>query len=152
MRKAGREWPARCASHGSEVRELTTPAISEELSGKFWVEAPNPQWFVYSNEFKRSQTGVFLDRCFDIAFGLLLTLLASPLPAAIAIAIKVDSEGPALFRQVRTGLHGRTLVMYKFRSMRHDAESAAGPVWVAEWDEDRKSDQNREAATHSSAG
>lgn len=107
----------------------------EELSGKIWVEALNPQWFVYSNGFKHSQTGAFLDRCFDVTFALLLLLFAAPLLVAIAVAIKIDSEGPILFRQVRTGLHGRTFVVYKFRSMRHDAERIAGPVWAAERDE-----------------
>ena len=107
----------------------------EELRGKIWVEALNPQWFVYSNGFRRSQTGIFLDRCFDVALALLLTLSAAPLLVAITVAIKVDSAGPLLFRQVRVGLHGRTFVMYKFRSMRHDAERTAGPVWAAERDE-----------------
>lgn len=107
----------------------------EELSGKIWVEALNPQWFVYSNGFRYSQTGIFLDRCFDVTFALLLTLFAAPLLVAIAAAIKLDSSGPILFRQVRTGLHGRTFVMYKFRSMCRDAERAAGPVWAAERDE-----------------
>jgi exopolysaccharide biosynthesis polyprenyl glycosylphosphotransferase len=56
-------------------------------------------------------------RAFDIVFsGLLLALLA-PVVAAIAVAVKVSSEGPVLFRQERTGLRGRTFVMYKFRTM-----------------------------------
>jgi len=107
----------------------------ETFSGKIWLEALNPQWFVYTNGFKRSLTGICLKRCFDVAFALGLILLAAPLQVLIAIAIKLDSAGPVLFRQVRAGLHGKEFVIYKFRSMRHDAELTAGPKWAAEKDE-----------------
>jgi lipopolysaccharide/colanic/teichoic acid biosynthesis glycosyltransferase len=70
-----------------------------------------------------------------VTFALLLILFASPLLLFAAIAIKFDSDGPVLFRQVRVGLHGKTFIIYKFRSMRQDAESAAGPMWTAEGDE-----------------
>src|SRR6185503_6497114 len=60
---------------------------------------------------------------------------AAPLLAIIAMAIKLDSAGPVLFRQIRVGLHGETFVIYKFRSMREDAELETGPVWTGEKDE-----------------
>jgi sugar transferase (PEP-CTERM system associated) len=107
----------------------------EEVSGKIWVEALNPQWFVYTDGFNRSRAGACLKRCFDVTFALLLILFAAPLLALIAIAIKLDSAGPALFRQVRVGLHGKTFVIYKFRSMCLDAEAQTGPAWAAECDE-----------------
>jgi exopolysaccharide biosynthesis polyprenyl glycosylphosphotransferase len=107
----------------------------EEVSGKIWVEALNFQWFVYTHGFNRSRVGVCLKRCFDVTFALLLILFAGPLLLVVAVAIKVDSDGPVLFRQVRVGLHGKTFIIYKFRSMRHDAELEAGPMWTAEFDE-----------------
>jgi len=107
----------------------------EEFSGKIWVEGLNPQWFVYTNGFKRSQAGICLKRCFDVTFALLLILLAFPLLVLIAIAIKLESAGPVLFRQVRVGLHGKPFVIYKFRSMCQDAELEGGPTWAAECDE-----------------
>ena len=107
----------------------------EEFSGKIWVEALNPQWFVYTGGFKHSQAGACLKRCFDVAFALALLVLASPVLALIAIAIKIDSAGPVLFRQLRVGLHGKTFVIYKFRSMRLDAERESGPAWAAECDD-----------------
>jgi sugar transferase (PEP-CTERM system associated) len=107
----------------------------EKLCGKIWVEALNPQWFVYTNGFKRSPAGTCLKRCFDVTFALLLILFAFPLLVLIAIAIKFESAGPVLFRQVRVGLHGKPFVIYKFRSMRHDAELEGGPAWAAECDE-----------------
>jgi len=107
----------------------------EELSGKIWVEALNPQWFLYTNGFNRSRVCRLRERCFDLTCSLLLILLASPLLVLIAIAIKFDSAGPVLFRQIRVGLHGKTFVIYKFRSMRDDAELEAGSAWAAEGDE-----------------
>lgn len=59
---------------------------------------------------------------FDRGAALAGLLLTAPLLAAIAIAIKLTSPGPAIFRQQRAGRHGRPFTMYKFRSMRTDAE------------------------------
>lgn len=52
----------------------------------------------------------------------LLVLLISPILAAIALAVRLDSAGPAIFKQVRVGRDGRLFTMYKFRTMRIDAE------------------------------
>jgi lipopolysaccharide/colanic/teichoic acid biosynthesis glycosyltransferase len=62
-------------------------------------------------------------------------LLAAPLFVLVAIAVKLDSAGPVLFRQLRVGLHGRPFDILKFRSMRHAAELDSGPPWAAEDDE-----------------
>jgi sugar transferase (PEP-CTERM system associated) len=122
----------------SRLRGLqVTDAVDfyETFSGKIWVEALSPEWFVYTNGFKRSQVGICLKRCFDVAFALVLILAALPLFLLIAIAIKLESAGPVLFRQVRVGLDGRPFVIYKFRSMCRDAEREAGPTWAAECDD-----------------
>ena len=52
----------------------------------------------------------------------MLTLLALPLMIVIAIAVKIDSRGPIIFRQKRVGENGRLFDMFKFRSMVRDAE------------------------------
>ena len=67
-------------------------------------------------------------RMMDIPIALIALLLLSPLMLAIAFAIKVDSAGPVLFRQTRVGREGRTFTMYKFRSMRMDAEEMRGQL------------------------
>ena len=61
-------------------------------------------------------------RVMDIPIAVLTLLLTGPLMVLVAIAIKLDSPGPVLFRQTRVGRNGRTFTMYKFRSMRMDAE------------------------------
>lgn len=62
-------------------------------------------------------------RFIDFFGSLLGIILISPILASIAIAIKLDSEGPILFKQQRIGLYGKEFYMYKFRSMKKNAEA-----------------------------
>jgi exopolysaccharide biosynthesis polyprenyl glycosylphosphotransferase len=57
-------------------------------------------------------------------------VLTAPVMAAVALAVKLDSKGPVLYAQERVGRFGEVFKMYKFRTMRVDAESN-GPVWAA---------------------
>ncbi len=84
---------------------------------------------------------------FNAAVALVALVLLSPVMLLIAIAIKLDSPGPVLYRQLRVGLDrrtprregdrgrrtmdlgGRLFVLYKFRTMQVDAEAETGPVW-----------------------
>jgi lipopolysaccharide/colanic/teichoic acid biosynthesis glycosyltransferase len=61
-------------------------------------------------------------RLADLVLGATLTLLLSPILIAVAIAVRVDSPGPALFRQRRVGHKEREFTLFKFRSMRLDAD------------------------------
>jgi len=69
-------------------------------------------------------------RGMDLVLASLMLVLAAPLMAAVAVAIKWTSDGPVLYRQTRTGLGGRTFSMLKFRTMSSDAEAQSGPVWA----------------------
>jgi exopolysaccharide biosynthesis polyprenyl glycosylphosphotransferase len=66
--------------------------------------------------------GLAIKRLMDIAGAAVLMVALSPLLALLALAIKLDSEGPIMFRQERVGLHGRPIMVLKFRSMCADAE------------------------------
>jgi len=107
----------------------------ERFFGKVWIDTLTAEWFVYTSGFRRTRVNILAKRCFDVFFALFLLTLASPVLLVIAIAIKLDSAGPALFRQLRVGLDGKTFVIYKFRSMRQDAEFHAGPTWAKECDD-----------------
>jgi len=63
-----------------------------------------------------------LKRALDIVFSITALVLLLPVFAAVALAIKIDDNGPVIFRQTRVGARGRPFTMYKFRSMRTDAE------------------------------
>lgn len=64
-------------------------------------------------------------RCLDLAVASVLLLVLGPLLLAIAVMIRLDSKGPALFRQTRVGCGGRQFMIYKFRSM-HTTDD--GPI------------------------
>jgi lipopolysaccharide/colanic/teichoic acid biosynthesis glycosyltransferase len=71
-------------------------------------------------------------RAFEIAFAGLLLALLSPLLVLIAIAVRLDSPGAVMFRQVRLGRRARPFRMYKFRTMRCDADSSLHADFVRE--------------------
>lgn len=64
----------------------------------------------------------------DILLTGMLVLILSPLLLALAVSIKLTSKGPVIFKQNRVGLDGRVFTMYKFRSMRQDAEELLAQV------------------------
>lgn len=80
--------------------------------------------------------GQLAKRSVDVVVGTAALVAFAPLMLLLAALIRLTSPGPILFRQPRTGLHGRTFQMLKFRSMRIDAERSTGPVW-ARRDDDR---------------
>ena len=71
--------------------------------------------------------GVLRKAALDYGLGLVLTVLALPVMALIALAIKLDSRGPVMFRQERFGFVNRVFHIYKFRTMRHAATCAQEP-------------------------
>jgi len=70
-----------------------------------------------------------LKRIMDIFISLLILIFSSPILILTAIAIKIDSKGPVLFKQERLGQNGKPFNVLKFRSMIVDAEKYSGPVW-----------------------
>jgi Undecaprenyl-phosphate glucose phosphotransferase len=76
-------------------------------------------------------------RMTDVALSLLALTFGAPVFLLIAAAVKLTSRGPVFYRQERMGLDGRTFAMYKFRSMRVDAESSTGAVWAKPGDDRR---------------
>lgn len=71
----------------------------------------------------------FLKRAIDMVLSLLALVILSPLFAITALAVKLDSSGPVLFRQQRLGLHGKEFTIYKFRSMSVGAEHTGSGVY-----------------------
>ena len=109
----------------------------ERETGRIDLASVNPSWLIFSDGFAsgRMISGMF-KRAFDIVASLLLLTLAFPVIAATTIAIKLESQGPAFYRQRRVGLYGQGFDILKLRSMRQDAEVAGQAVW-AERDDPR---------------
>ena len=73
-------------------------------------------------------------RSMDIVISVLCLAVTIPLNIIIATWIKLDSEGPVIYKQTRVGLYGKNFTMYKFRTMQKNAEKISGPVWADEDD------------------
>ncbi len=73
-------------------------------------------------------------RALDVVASFIGLVLVSPVMAVVAIAVKLESKGPAIFKQTRVGLKGKVFNMMKFRTMHQDAEAKTGPVWAQKGD------------------
>ncbi len=78
---------------------------------------------IYVEPTNRSRTHLFLKRAFDTVLAGLVLLVTLPIVAVAAVAIKLDSRGPVLFKQVRVGKDGELFEMFKLRTMVCDAEA-----------------------------
>ncbi len=78
-----------------------------------------------------------IKRVVDIIFSLLFIILSSPIMLLLALTVKLSSPGPVFYKQKRMGLDGHVFNMYKFRSMRMDAEKTSGAVWARKHDRRR---------------
>lgn len=74
--------------------------------------------------------GMLFRRALDLLIAIPTLIALAPLFIVIALAIRIDSPGPIIFRQIRVGRGGRPFEMLKFRSMPLDAETKTGPVWA----------------------
>ena len=117
----------------SPVRVLSRDAFFERELRRIEVGAWRPDQFEVK-ETAATRVADRVRRVADVVGSLLLLLLLLPLMLMTALAIRLTSPGPALFRQERVGLHGRTFMLLKFRSMRADAEAGGRPVWATQRD------------------
>lgn len=114
----------------NSIQVLDAPTLYERIQGKLMLEAITPSWFIFSSGFQRGTLFSLWKRSVDIILSLAGLLMTLPFFPLIAIAIKLDSKGPVLFRQLRVGNREKQFMLYKFRSMRQDAELASGAVWA----------------------
>jgi len=75
-----------------------------------------------------------IKRVFDLLMSTLLLVCAAPVLAALAVLIKLESEGPVFYVQERTGRGGKPYRVQKLRTMHKDAEKVSGPVWATRRD------------------
>ncbi|GGE61449.1 glycosyl transferase [Streptosporangium jomthongense] len=95
------------------------------------LDMVHPSWIVFSEGFKASKTRDFAKRSLDLFIS--LTLLAVTLPFIIltAIAVFLETGRPILYSQTRVGMLGKEFRIYKFRSMRQDAEKDGKARWAS---------------------
>jgi sugar transferase (PEP-CTERM system associated) len=118
----------------SGVRVEDAATMYERITGKILIDEIKPSWLIFSDGFRVSRVTRALKRAFDIAVAAVGLMLAAPLMALTALAVRLDSRGPILYCQERVGKDGRPFTLSKFRSMRDDAEQGT-PVWARDHDE-----------------
>ncbi|HVR28420.1 MAG TPA: exopolysaccharide biosynthesis polyprenyl glycosylphosphotransferase [Thermoanaerobaculia bacterium] len=116
-----------CRLMGVEVVDAVD--LYQRVHGKIWLDALAPGRLVFSEGFRLTPSYLLWKRVVDVTFALALLALAAPILLLVALAIRLESPGPVLFRQERVGQHGRAFTLYKFRSMVEDAESR-GAAWA----------------------
>ncbi len=109
-------------------------SVYEEYTGKIAVENLRPSWFIFSAGFRKTRIIAAAKRLLDIVASVAGLLLAAPIMVVVAVLVKLSSRGPALYNQRRVGQHGREFTIYKFRTMRTDAEAGTGAVWATAGD------------------
>ena len=118
----------RIKTAGVHVNEFSS--FLERETGRIDLRTVNPSWLIFSDGFSSGRAfSSAAKRLFDIAASALLLLLTAPVIVLFALLVKIDSRGPAFYRQKRVGLYGQNFDVIKLRSMRTDAESA-GAQWA----------------------
>lgn len=122
----------RIKTTGVHVNDFSS--FIERETGRVDLDSVNPSWLIFSDGFSSGRAfSSFAKRVFDIVASSLLLVLTAPVIVLFALLIKLDSKGPAFFRQTRVGLFGQTFNVIKLRSMRIDAE-ANGAQWATKDD------------------
>ena len=122
-----------CKTSGIQVER--GPEFLERLTGKIALDGLRiKSWLVFSKGFVISPTVVFWKRVLDVSVALVAMLLSLPCMVLAALAIRFDSPGSILYRQERVGRDGKVFSVWKFRSMRSDAEAGGEARWAAKED------------------
>lgn len=122
-----------CKLKGVAVEEGET--FNERMTGQIPLDHLKPSWMVFSDGFKSLRSRKILKRTLDLTAAAICLVISAPLMLLTAVIIKLESKGPIIFKQLRVGENGREYNIYKFRSMRADAESSSGPVWAVKKDD-----------------
>ncbi len=117
------------------VRVEDAHSTVSALSGRIWLNMVRPSWFIFSDGFRRSGMTLVLKRMIDLAAGLTGLVFSAPLMLLVAVAVRLDSKGPAIYAQTRVGFRGKEFKVLKFRSMRVDAEAHSGAQWAQKDDQ-----------------
>jgi sugar transferase (PEP-CTERM system associated) len=118
----------RCKAEGFPVEDGHT--FYERLLGRILTDRLRPEWLIFSDGFARSGGARAAKRAVDLIAATGLLVVTLPLCLLVALAIKLQDRGPVLFGQVRVGLQGKLFTLWKFRSMRVDAEARTGATWA----------------------
>jgi len=123
-----------CKLSGVKITELST--FFERERGQVQLDSLNTSWMVFGEGFRQGMLKDVVKRVFDLVASSILLVATLPIMLITALAILLEDGHPVLYRQERVGQGGQFFTIYKFRSMRQDAEKDGSPRW-AKADDDR---------------
>lgn len=115
---------------GGNIIEEAASAY-ERVCGRVCVKELRPSQLIYSGELGPRRQTLLYQSLSNLLVAGIGAIVAAPLMLIVALAVRVSSPGPILYRQVRVGMDGVSFTLYKFRSMRADAEAESGAVWAS---------------------
>ena len=122
-----------CKLFGIKVFDINTHF--EKTLGQIRIDYVNAGWLIFGDGFNQGAMRTFVKRVFDIVCASVLIVVSAPVMLVTGLLIALESRGPVLYRQQRTGLNGKPFNVTKFRSMRADAEKDGKPRWATTNDE-----------------
>jgi exopolysaccharide biosynthesis polyprenyl glycosylphosphotransferase len=117
-------------SHDSGVKVVGHAHFFDHAFGRIPLEDLTPTWFMSIFHLWQRPYTRFAKRSFDIACASILLVFAAPLMLVIAALVRL-TPGPIIYRQTRVGEGGKPFTMFKFRTMRADAEEPGCPAYAA---------------------
>jgi len=121
------DWIVAAMQQGCRVTNEAT--FYEKATGQILVDEITPNWFLFADLKTHCDEHATFKRLVDLLLSAVGICLAAPLWPLIALGIKLCDTGPVLYFQDRVGQHGRVFRLYKFRTMRTDAENGKS-VWA----------------------
>lgn len=123
-----------CKLDGILVSDILS--FFEREAGQVRIDILEPSWLVTSEGFRQTVVKSVLKRAFDVSTSLVVLVVALPAMALTTLAIWIEDgiRAPVLYSQVRVGRRGVHYRVYKFRSMRVDAERDGEAVWACKGD------------------
>ncbi len=118
--------------NGVKVEDATS--LQEKIAGKIDVDDLYPSSLIFSEGFRLNHAFLLVRRIISFLVAFVGLVICLPIIPFVALAVKLSSPGPVLFRQERVGRKGEVFTLYKFRTMRQDAEAITGAVWAEEND------------------
>lgn len=112
-----------------KINFVDLPLFYETILGRVPLNAINHIWFLENLTSHKKTSYKIIKRALDLILGIIGFIIAVPLSPLIALFIKLDTNGPIIFKQMRTGKNDKAFLAIKFRSMYVDAEKH-GPQWA----------------------